>query len=163
MKDMLKKKALAVAAAALACAALAAEAPQEKAKYKDPNPFAAYGPAMESTEKDPLAAVWSAAHDAEIAAATEESALADAVSSREAADALLGQVKGAYETPPLVMIKIAAVTQWVMLPDPFCLFFWKPCPSDGRAIWKAALEARIAGTSDAYIRAFCRQQLDLCR
>ena len=95
--------------------------------------------------------------------ATEESVLAGFVSCRESADALLGRLKGAYETPPLVMVQIAAVTQWVMLPDPCFLFFWKACPSDGRAVWKAALEARMAGTSDVYVRAFCRQQLELCR
>ena len=146
-------------AASFACAASFAE----KQPYKDPNPFASYGSAMTSTDKEPLIAAWSVAHDAEIAEATEESRLAGFVSCRESADALLAQLKGAYETPALVMIQIAAVTQWVMLPDPCFLFFWKPCPSDGRVIWKEALEARMAETSDAYVRTFCRQQLYLCR
>ena len=153
------KTLLAVIAAAAACAASYAGEQQ----VKDPNPFASYGVAMVSTEKAPLAVNWSLEHDSEIAAATAEPVLAEFVSCRESAAALLGQLRGAYETPPLVMVQIAAVTQWVMLPDPCFVFFWKARPSDGRAIWKAALEARIANTSDVYIRAFCRQQLELCK
>lgn len=133
------------------------------AAYVDPNPFAGYGPAMRSTDKDPLAANWSIAHDAEIEAATEESVLAAFVADAAAADALLAKVKGAYETDPLVMTQIAAVTQWVMRPEPFFLFFWKPSPADGRKVWTDALARRIAGSSDGYVRTFCQQQLDLCK
>ena len=156
------KRLLIAAVAALALGAAFAD-DAKKAAYVDPNPFADYGPAMRSTEKDPLAAKWSIAHDAEIAAATDESVLAAFVADAAAADALLAKVKGAYETDPVVMTQIAAVTQWVMLPEPFFLFFWKPSPADGREVWKAALSRRIAGSSDGYVRTFCQQQLDLCK
>ena len=153
---------LIAAAAALALGAAFAD-DAKKAAYVDPNPFAGYGPAMQSTEKDPLAATWSIAHDAEIAAATEESVLAAFAADTAAADALLAKVKGAYETDPVVMTQIAAVTQWVMLPEPFFLFFWKPSPADGRKVWTDALARRISGSSDGYVRTFCQQQLDLCK
>ena len=158
MKKLIFAMVMAVGAMAFAAETKSAEKP----KYVDPNPFADYGPAMKSTEKNPLTAAWSKAHDAEIAAATEEDVLAGCVESAERAAALLAQIKPAYETDPLTMIQIAAVTQWVMLPDPCFLFFWEPSPSAGRAIWTAALKRRIAEAKDDYIRTFCRQQLDLC-
>ena len=155
-------KRILLAVAALAIGAVFADE-AKKEEYIDPNPFAGYGPAMRSTEKDPLAANWSTAHDAEIAAATEESVLAAFVADAASADALLAKVKGAYETDPLVMTQIAAVTQWVMLPEPFFLFFWKPSPADGRKVWTDALARRISESSDGYVRTFCQQQLDLCK
>lgn len=146
------------AVAAVACALTASAEP-----YADPNPYAGYGPAMQSTAEKPLAATWSRENDAAIAAATKESVLADFVSDAASADALLAQLKGAYETDPIVMTQIAAVTQWVMLPDPFFLFFWKPFPSSGRVVWREALERRASSAMDDYVRTFCTQQLELCR
>ena len=128
----------------------------------DPNPFSDYGAAMKSTEEHPLAVNWSKAHDAEIAAATTEDVLAEFVEDVESATGLLAKLKPAYETDPIVMIQIAAVTQWVMLPDPCFLFFWKPFPSSGRVVWMAALSKKISETQDEYVRTFCQQQLDLC-
>lgn len=150
---------LAVCAAVSALTAVGAEKPS----YTDPNPFASYGPAMTSTEKDPLAVNWSQANDAKIAEATDEDVLAAFVADDAAADALLAQLKPAYATDPLVMVQIAAVTQWVMGPEPFFLFFWKPSPAAGRAVWVASLQHKVAESPDAYIRTFCQQQLDLCK
>ena len=81
----------------------------------------------------------------------------------ESATALLGKVKPAYESDPLVLTQIAAVTQWVMTDDPCFLCFWKPSPSAGRKVWTEALVRKIAESKDDYIRTFCRQQLDLCK
>ena len=148
------------AAVGCACAACVAGA---KDSYVDPNPYSDYGTAMKSTAEAPLAVNWSRENDEKIAAATEESVLAGFVSDAKSADALLAQLKGAYETDPIVMTQIAAVTQWVMLPDPCFLFFWRPCPSDGREVWKQALERRISTAMDDYVRTFCKQQLELCR
>lgn len=156
------KRPLIVAMTALAISVLFADG-KKKDPYVDPNPFADYGPAMKSTDKCPLAANWSIAHDAEIAAATEESVLAAFVADAVAADALLSKVKGAYETDPLVMIQIAAVTQWVMGEEPFFLFFWKPSPAAGREVWTEALSRKISQTQDGYVRTFCQQQIDLCK
>ena len=156
------KRSLIVALTALAISVLFADG-KKKDPYVDPNPFADYGPAMKSTEKNPLAANWSIAHDAEIAAATEESVLAAFVVDAAAADALLSKVKGAYETDPLVMVQIAAVTQWVMGEEPFFLFFWKPSPAAGREVWTEALSRKISQTQDGYVRTFCQQQIDLCK
>ena len=136
--------------------------PAEKPKYVDPNPFADYGVAMRDSAKSPFAVGWSQAHDAEIKAATEEDVLAACVADAESAAALLGKVKPAYESDPLVLTQIAAVTQWVMTDDPCFLCFWKPLPSAGRKVWTEALARKIAESKDDYIRTFCRQQLDLC-
>ena len=158
----MKKLIFTMVMAAGAMAFAADTKPAEKPKYVDPNPYANYGPAMKSTDRDPLAVNWSKAHDAEIAAATAEDVLAACVADAESAAALLAKIKPAYESAPLVLIQIAAVTQWVMTPDPCFLFFWKPSPSDGRKVWSAALARKIAESKDVYVRTFCRQQLDLC-
>ena len=158
----MRKLIFAVVMAAGATAFAAETGGAEKTQYVDPNPYARYNDAMVSTEEDPLAVNWSRAHDAEIAAATGESVLAACVESEESAAALLAKLGPAYETDPLTMIQIAAVTQWVMLPDPCFLFFWEPSPSAGRKVWTGALARKIAESKDDYIRTFCRQQLDLC-
>ena len=118
---------------------------------------------MKDSAKSPFAVGWSQAHDAEIKAATEEDVLAACVADDASAVALLGKIKPAYESDPLVLTQIAAVTQWVMTEDPCFLFFWKPSPSDGRKVWAEALARKIAESKDDYIRTFCRQQLDLCK
>ena len=158
----MKRLIFAMVMAAGAMAFAAEMKPAEKPKYVDPNPFADYDPARKDSPKAPFAVGWSKAHDAEIAAATEEDVLAGCVESAESASALLAKIRPAYETDPLTMVQIAAVTQWVMLPDPCFLFFWEPSPSEGRKIWTAALARKIAESKDDYIRTFCRQQLDLC-
>ena len=135
----------------------------EEQKYVDPNPFAGYGPAMQSTKERPLAANWSLENDAAIAAATADPALAAVVADAASAEALLKQVKPAYETCPLVLTQIAAVTQWVMLPDPWYCLFWDGEHAAGRKVWVAALESLKASASDDYVKTFCQQQLDLCR
>ena len=153
MKNVLLAMALVVGGMALA----------EEAKYVDPNPFADYGPAMQSTAEHPLAANWSRQHDAEIAAATTDEALAAQVADEASAAALLAKLKGAYASDPLVLTQIAAVTQWVMLPDPWHCLFWDGPHAAGRAVWTAALQKTIDGSKDEYVRVFCRQQLDLCK
>ena len=129
----------------------------------DPNPYSSYGKAMASVKDQPMAVEFQDAHDAEIADATEPSVLAAFVADEESALALLAQLKGAYDTCPIVLTQIAAVTQWVMLPEPCAWWFWKPSPAAGRKVWVAALEAKMAASTDSYIKTFCQQQLDLCR
>ena len=140
----------------------AAKPAAEKPKYVDPNPFAGYGAAMTDSAASPFAVGWSQAHDAEIKAATEEDVLAACVADAESASALLGKIKPAYASDPLVLTQIAAVTQWVMRPEPCWICFWKPSPAKGRVVWNLALSRKIAESKDDYIRTFCRQQLDLC-
>ena len=159
----MKKLIFAMVMAAGAMAFAAETKTAEKPKYVDPNPFADYEVAMKDSAKSPFAVGWSQAHDAEIKAATEEDVLAACVVDAASAAALLGKIKPAYESDPLVLTQIAAVTQWVMTPDPCFLFFWEPSPSDGRKVWTAALVRKIAESKDDYIRTFCRQQLDLCK
>ena len=159
--------AVVMAAGAMAFAAetkpVAAKPAVETPKHVDPNPFADYGVAMKDSTKSPFAVGWSQAHDVEIKAATEEDVLAACVADAASAAALLGKIKPAYDSDPLVLTQIAAVTQWVMTDDPCFLFFWKPSPSAGRKVWTEALVLKIAESKDDYIRTFCRQQLDLCK
>ena len=159
----MKKLIFAVVMAAGALAFAAETKPAEKPKYVDPNSFADYEVAMKDTAKTPFAVGWSQAHDAEIKAATEPEVLAACVADAASAAALLGKVKPAYASDPLVLTQIAAVTQWVMTEDPCFLLFWEPSPSAGRKVWTAALARKIAESKDDYIRTFCRQQLDLCK
>ena len=130
---------------------------------EDPNPYSDYDKAMASSKGDPMAVEWQAANAEAIEAATEASVLAGFVADAESAAALLGKLQPAYASCPLVLTQIAAVTQWVMTPEPCAFCFWKPSPAAGRKVWVAALEARIASTDDVYVRTFCRQQLDLCK
>ena len=135
----------------------------EEQKYVDPNPFADYGPVMKSTAEHPLAVNWSQANDAAIAAATTDAALAAVVADETSAAALLGKIKPAYASDPLVLTQIAAVTQWVMLPDPWYCLFWDGEHAAGRKVWVVALESLKATADDGYVKTFCQQQLDLCR
>ena len=159
----MKKLIFAMVMAAGAMAFAAETRPAEKPKYVDPNKFANYELAMKDSAKSPFAVGWSQAHDAEIKAVTEEEVLAACVVDAASAAALWGKIRPAYESDPLVLTQIAAVTQWVMTDDPCFLFFWKPSPSAGRKIWTEALVRKIAESKDDYIRTFCRQQLDLCK
>jgi len=129
----------------------------------DPNPYADYGKAMASAKDAPMAVEWHNQNAEAIEEATEPSVLAGFVEDFDSAKALLDRLQGAYATCPLVLTQIAAVTQWVMLPEPSPLCFWKPSPAAGRKVWVAALEKRCAEAQDDYVRTFCRQQLDLCR
>lgn len=156
--------AIAVATAgALPAHELAADPdPVKEVKFSDPNPFASYEQATAADKAHPMAVEWHQAQGAAIEAATAEDVLAAFVRNEAAALALLAQLREAYATEPLVMTQIAAVTQWVMRPEPCWLCFWKPSPGAEREIWTAALRRRLAEAKDDYIRVFCRQQLDLC-
>ena len=110
----------------------------------------------------PTAVEWQNKNNAQLEAATADEVLAAFVVDAAAADALLAKIGPAYAGDPLVLTQIAAVTQWVMRPEPCWICFWKPSPAKGRAVWTLALARKIAQEKDVYIRTFCRQQLDLC-
>ena len=111
----------------------------------------------------PTAVEWQNKNMDKIAAATEPDVLAALVKDAATAEELLSKVGPAYAGDPLILTQIAAVTQWVMLPDPWYCLFWDGPNTAGRKVWVAALEKAIATTKDDYIRVFCRQQLDLCK
>ena len=113
-------------------------------------------------EKYPTAVVWSAENDANLTAATDDAVLAGFVANDEAAAALLANVRGAYSSDPIALTQIAAVSQWVMQPDPCVLFFWKPSRSAGRKVWVKALLTLAETTSDNYVKTFCLDQLRWC-
>ena len=112
--------------------------------------------------KYPTAVVWSAKNDEALSAATADEVVAGFAASEDAASALLAKVKGAYVSDPVVLTQVAAVSQWVMRPDPCWLFFWEPSPSSGRKVWVKALLSRAANADDDYIKTFCLDQLRWC-
>ena len=109
------------------------------AAFADPNPYADYGAAMKSDEKNMSAVDWSKKNDAKLAEATSDEALAAVVADEASAKKLLAAIKPAYETCPIAAAKIAAVSQWVMLPDPWYCLFWDGEHEAGRKVWTAAL------------------------
>ena len=85
-----------------------------------------------------------------------------AVPDEAAAQALLAQVKGAYATDPVVAFQIGAVTQWVMLDDPWYCILWDGPHAAGRKVWTKALCGTIRGATDDYVKMFCLDQLRWC-
>ena len=132
------------------------------AAFADPNPFADYGNGMKSTEKEPSAVDWSKKNDAKLAAATSDEALAACVADEASAKALLAKVKGAYDTCPVAACQIAAVSQWVMLPDPWYCLLWDGEHAAGRKVWTAALLDAVKGAKCCYAKKFCADQLRWC-
>ena len=128
----------------------------------DPNPYADYGAAMKGVNGDPMAVEWQDDNRDLIEAATAEDVLADLVKDEISATHLLAQLRDAYASNPRALTQIAAVTVWVMGPEPCCLAFWKPSPAAGRKVWVAALEKKMRLADNDYVRTLCRQQLDIC-
>lgn len=153
--------AAAVAGLMAGCAVVPPEAPKkdltepEMARLTDPNPFANYAPAMVSSAEFPLTVNWQDAHKDLVAEATRPEALAAFLKSDAAAAELLAGVKEAYRTEPIVMIRIAAVSQLVMCPRS------SVAPS-GRATWTAALLAAAREAPDAYRAMLFLDQLRWC-
>lgn len=155
-------KRLVFAVAAILCAALHAENAAAD-KPKDPvAPFDNYGPAMVSTPEHPLTVAWQDAHADELKAALADETLAGFVTDAKEADALLAKIRPAYGTDALDAIRIAAVSQWVMLPDPWYCLFWDGEHAAGRKVWVNALMNRIETTDDSYVKEFCLDQLRWC-
>lgn len=137
-------------------------------KYVDPNPYSDYGNAMKSVPGDPMAVEWQQAHEADLAAATTPKALANYLWEDKDADALLAKVKGAYDTDPMVLTVIAAVTQYVM---EFSIGrttdCQKRCATPGaspcrRRVWLTALLKAFRATKDEYKQTFILDQLRWC-
>lgn len=130
---------------------------------RDPvHPYESYGPAMVSTARDPLAVNWQSAHERKMALLTDDRALAAIVESPAAAAKLLARLKPAYATSPEVAIQCAAVTQYVMAPEPPWYLCWRSRAGE-RRLWVDALLTRAADRfADSYVRAQCYEQLRWC-
>ena len=128
----------------------------------EPNIDAGYEKAMRQDEANISAADWSKKNEARLAAATADSVLAACVADDSAAKDLLDRVADAYETDPLVACQIAAVTQWVMLPDPWYCLLWDGEHAAGRKVWTSALVRAIAAARCPYVRKFYCEQLRWC-
>jgi len=151
------KKLLAYSLTILAAAQVVASDPADPAA-----PFDDYGVAMAHVKGHTTAAEWNAANAEELAAAVDEDVLARFVRNNGSAAALLAQVKGAYDVDPTAAVQIAAVSQWVLGPEPAWYAFGKASPKEGREIWVNALLARAVMTDDPYVKIFCLEQLRWC-
>lgn len=128
----------------------------------DPNPFANYGPAMQSSDAFPLTVNWQDAHKAEIAAATSPETLLRLLRKNNG-KGLLDELRAPYHTDPIVMQQIAAMSQVVMDPA-------TPNAANLRACWTGALieKIRLARAVDsdskrsAYHALLCLDQLRWC-
>ena len=134
-------------------------------QYKDPNPFAGYGPAMAPKAGDPMAVEWQKTAEAQIAAATTPKALMEHLWDADCADRLLAKLQGAYKTDPLTLTVIGAVSQFVMQAvigrangcQKLCSTPGaKPCR---RKIWNLACLRAFNKTKDAYVQTFLLDQL----
>ena len=157
------KKLLLVSLLAFASAALFAAETGAPAVAKDPVfPFNDYGPAMRSTAEYPLAANWQEENRAAIDAATTDAALAAIVAEPAVARGFLTRLKAAYAVDPFVAVQLAAVTQYVMRPEPAWYAFWKPSYKEARRIWVLALLEKAESSDNAYIQQCCLEQLRWC-
>lgn len=121
-----------------------------------------YGAAMKSTDEKPLAAVWQRKNASAVAEATADDVLAGFAACPEAAKGLLSKLRGAYEGDPVVLVQVAAVSQWVMEADPCWIFFWRPSRSAGRKVWTEALLETAEHAQDPYVAVTCLDQLRWC-
>lgn len=122
---------------------------------KDPNPYAEYTPAMASSKEKPLTVYWQRENAKAIEDATSFEEVKKVTASEAASAELLAQVKGAYETDPLVGIKIGAVSQRVMCRK------WDKAP-EARKVWTSALVKAAIESTDTYRKLFFLDQLRWC-
>ena len=152
-KGVHQMKSLLFASVAVLSAAVSVAAPKKDAYDILPR---------DKDEKYPTTVVWSLQNDEAISAATADEVVAGFVANDESAAALLSSVRGAYSSDPLALTQIAAVSQWVMQPDPCALLFWKPSRSAGRRVWVNALLSLAETADDNYVKTFCLDQLRWC-
>ena len=127
----------------------------ELPQLTDPNPFANYSKGMASDNTHPMAYEWQSAHDAEITEATKGKALCEILDCDIKVSELLGKVKGAYDTDPMVATQIASISQIVMC---------QKCPkmSSRRVTWTTALLFAAKSSTDAYRAIYFLDQLRWC-
>ena len=115
----------------------------------------------ETSETAPTAVVWQNANDQALAEATSGETLAALAATPSSARVLLAKLRGAYDTDPMVMMQIGALSQWVM-ESGTPLAFWKPSRAAARKIWVKALIETAETAVDSYIKMVCLDQLRWC-
>ena len=129
---------------------------------KDPNAFASYGAGMASNKSYPMAVEWHNANRAALESKTSKEAIAAFVADEASAKSLLGKVKSAYATDPMIAVQAAAVSQYVMTAEPSWWEFWNWFSDSPREVWAKALLETAASSSDSYVVEFCVDQLRWC-
>ena len=136
--------------AGLCMAALAASAARDP-DYKDPNPYADYNVAMASVSNRQMAVEWQNANNARIAAIDDAWCGKVFAGGSAALKAKLDAVKKAYESDPVALAEIAALTQYSMR-----------AKGSERELWTKALLDKAASSKEPYVQMFCLDQLRWC-
>jgi hypothetical protein len=144
-------------------AALAVAGMTAAAKYVDPNPYGAYGPAMKPVPGRPMAIEWHLTDRAAIDKATAPEALEEILDDDDRIEALLAKVKPDYGTDAMDAARIAAISQYVMEnADVSWWEFWRDDRSDEREDWAKALMKAACGAKDDYVAVYFLDQLRWC-
>lgn len=114
----------------------------------------------ETDLKAPTAVEWQNKNDRQLAEATSCKVLASLVADASSARILLAKLRGAYQTDPMVMMQVGALSQWVLEDD--CGIFWKTSRKAQRRIWVKALIETAETAVDDDIRMICLDQLRWC-
>jgi hypothetical protein len=134
-----------------------------EAAYKDPNPYGNYGPAMAPSKGDAMAIEWHRTDRAAIDKATAPEALESILEDEDSVKALLARVKPAYGSDALDLVRIAAISQYVMEGERVYWWeFWRDDRSGERELWAKSLLDRAASAKDEYVTLFCLDQLRWC-
>ena len=128
----------------------------------DQNPYSDYKSGMASDKNFPMAVEWHDSNREAIESGTSKATLAAFLADESSAKALLAQVKGAYDTDPMVAVQVAAASQYAMNADPSWWEFWRWFSDSPRRIWTKALIAEAAEATDSYRAEFCLDQLRWC-
>ena len=132
-------------------AALAASAAKDPT-YKDPNPYADYNVAMASVSNKQMAVEWQNANNARVAAIDDAWCAKVFAGGSAALKAKLAAVKKAYESDPVALAEIAALTQYSMA-----------AKGNERELWtKALLDKAASSGKEPYVQMFCLDQLRWC-
>lgn len=129
--------------------------------YVDPNPYAGYDEAMASVSNDPMAVEWHAANRKTLEFVNDAWCRTVFAGGRDELLGYVDKVKGAYLSDPLLLVRIAALTQYAMTAKPAWWTFGFGDVKE-RRIWTELLIEKAASASDPYVKMFLIDQLRWC-
>lgn len=126
--------------------------------YVDPNPYADYKVAMASVSNNPMAVEWHAANRAELDFVNDAWCRGVFAGGEKALMKHLDAVKGAYQSEPLELTRIAALSQYAMKTKaPWWTFGL--AKSKERVLLSKLFLKKASDSKDAYVQMFFIDQL----